>query len=193
MTIAALVVPFKDLAQAKSRLAHVLSQESRRTLACRMLEHVVGVLLGVDDIRTVTILSPVVPDIDAITQWLPDHGRGLNPEIADAIGKLDASRVHRLSMPICRKLGEEDIRALIAAAQSHDVVIAPDKAGTGTNALLLNPRAGFQFAFGPGSFEAHRRIVQEHNWSLEIVRRPGLALDIDDPADLAAAGLIDEE
>ena len=156
MTIDALV-PFKDLAQAKSRLALVLSQTSRRSLACRMLDHVVSVLLGVGDIRTVSILSPVSPDSDAKTRWLADQGRGLNPEIADAIGKLDAARVLIIHADL-PKLEAEDIRALITASQNHDVAIAPDKAGTGTNALLLNPKAGFQFAFGPGSFAAHRRI-----------------------------------
>ncbi|TAL03240.1 MAG: 2-phospho-L-lactate guanylyltransferase [Rhodospirillaceae bacterium] len=187
MTVAALV-PFKDLAQAKSRLALVLSQDRRRSLACRMLDHVVNILLGVTDIGTVSILSPAAPESDAKTRWLLDHGRGLNPEIADAVGKLDASRVLIIHADL-PQLDGEDIRALVTAARDHDVVIAPDKAGTGTNALLLDPKAGFPFAFGPGSFEAHRRIAAEHKWSLGIVRRPGLSLDIDDPADLAAAGL----
>ena len=187
MSIAALI-PFKDLAQAKSRLALILSEEQRRKLARQMLDHVVDVLIGVGDIDSITILSPIEPDIAAKTKWICDRGRGLNPEIAEAVPALGAKRVLVIHADL-PQLTHEDIHTLIEVSGEHDVAIAPDKAGTGTNALLIEADASFPFAFGVGSFEAHSLIANERKWSLGIVRRPGLSLDIDDPADLTAAGL----
>ena len=187
MTVAVLI-PFKDITQAKSRLAQVLSEERRRTLARKMLEHVVGVLRGVTEVQDITILSPAPPEDLSGTKWLRDLGRGLNPEIADALTQLTATRalVIHADLP---QLTPEDIRAIIETSRHHALVLAPDKAGTGTNALLINPKTQFPLAFGPGSFEAHSRAAAVCNLSLGIVRRPGLSLDIDDPADLTAAGL----
>jgi len=186
MTIAALI-PFKDLAQAKSRLAQVLTEPKRQVLARRMLEHVVTTLKAVPDINSITILSPVKPDGLAGTHWLKDEGRGLNPEIQNASGALNAARtlIIHADLP---QLSTGDIQALVAASRDHDIAIAPDKAGTGTNALLLDPGKGFQFAFGPGSCQAHEKEAAARNLSLGVVKRPGLSLDIDEPADLTAAG-----
>jgi len=187
MTIAALI-PFKDLAQAKSRLAQVLAESQRQVLARRMLDHVVAVLRSAPDIGSVTILSPTQPEGLAGTKWLRDQGRGLNPEIQDASTVLDARHVLIIHADL-PNVAADDIRALIAAKQGHDISVAPDKAGTGTNALLLSPDRGFRFAFGPNSFQKHQQEAAARALSLGIVSRPGLSLDIDDPADLAAAGL----
>ena len=51
------LVPFKDSAHVKSRLAQVLSEEQRRALARRMLDHVIDVLRGTDGVDRVAILS----------------------------------------------------------------------------------------------------------------------------------------
>jgi 2-phospho-L-lactate guanylyltransferase len=185
-TIAALI-PFKDVSQAKTRLAKVLSEDRRRELAYGMLDHVVDVLGRVKDIRTVTVLSPNQPEAGKVN-WLLDRGRGLNPEIEAAIKALSADKVLVIHADLPR-LGADDIRALIAAGSSNDVAIAPDKAGTGTNALLIDAKAEFKLSFGPGSFQAHTRDIAARGWSCGEVRRPGLSLDIDEPDDLTAAGL----
>jgi 2-phospho-L-lactate guanylyltransferase len=181
------IVPFKDSAHVKSRLAQVLSEDARRALARRMRDHVVSVLVGADGIGSVTILSPTDP-ADKRTAWIADEGRGLNPEIENAAAKIGGpTLVIHADLP---QVTSADIAALVAESRTHDAVIAPDKAGTGTNALILmKPAADFHLSFGPGSFDAHCRTIKARNWSLAVVRRPGLSLDIDDPADLAAAGL----
>jgi 2-phospho-L-lactate guanylyltransferase len=182
------LVPFKDSAHVKSRLAQVLSEEQRRALARRMLDHVIDVLRGTDGVDRVAILSPTDPGI-ARTTWMADHGRGLNPEIESAIAHIapDAVLIIHADLP---RVERDDIAALVAPSRTHDVVIAPDKAGTGTNALLFAKPAGdFRLSFGPGSFAAHCQTIEQRGWSLAVVRRAGLSLDIDDPADLSAAGL----
>jgi 2-phospho-L-lactate guanylyltransferase len=186
MTIAALI-PFKDVTQAKTRLAKVLSEERRRALAYGMLDHVVEVLTSVSEINTVTVLSPEMPETGRVN-WLRDQGRGLNPEIEAAIQSLSADKVLVIHADLPH-LNGDDIRALVDVSKTHDVAIAPDKAGTGTNALLIDAKAAFKLSFGPGSFQAHSRDIAARDWSLGTVSRPGLSLDIDEPNDLTAAGL----
>ena len=41
------------------------------------------------------------------------------------------------------------------------------------------------FAFGPDSFAKHRAAAQAIGSNPEVVERPGLAFDLDSPADLA--------
>src|SRR4028119_136357 len=59
-------------------------------------------------------------------------------------------------LPADRPLIEpEDVLAVLAGAASAPVVVAPDRARSGTNALLLRPPDALPFLFGPESFEAH--------------------------------------
>src|SRR5690606_422821 len=81
------------------------------------------------------------------------------------------------------------------------VVIAPDRHGRGTNALMLRLRAGqsrpdvpldpdeqsgpvFRFQFGPGSYVLHRAEAERLGFDVATANMPGTALDLDTPADL---------
>ncbi len=63
----------------------------------------------------------------------------------------------------------------------REVVIVPDRHGTGTNALLLTPPDAIEPAFGPGSFARHRELAG----TAGVAELPSLTLDIDTPEDLA--------
>ncbi len=62
--------------------------------------------------------------------------------------------------------------------------LAPGVRG-GTNALLVPCGAPFRFELGPDSFARHLAQARRLGLAAEIVRAPGLAQDIDLPADLA--------
>ena len=64
-------------------------------------------------------------------------------------------------------------------------MIAPDRAARGTNALLVAPPLALGPGFGEESFARHRRLAERADLTLAIVERPGLALDLDTPADVA--------
>ena len=68
-----------------------------------------------------------------------------------------------------------------------EVVIVPDRHGSGTNGLLLAPPDAIAPSFGPGSFERHRSLVLAGGAALRVERPPSLLLDIDTDADLAGA------
>ncbi len=65
------------------------------------------------------------------------------------------------------------------------VVLAPDRAGAGTNALLLRPPGSMPFAFGAGSYAGHLALAREHGVAVATYRAAGTAFDVDGPADLA--------
>ena len=78
----------------------------------------------------------------------------------------------------------EDVAALLALdGAGPRVVIAPDRHETGTNALLVRPPGWLAYAFGQGSFQAHQALAAEARAAVSVLRRPGLAFDLDTPED----------
>jgi 2-phospho-L-lactate/phosphoenolpyruvate guanylyltransferase len=67
-----------------------------------------------------------------------------------------------------------------------EVVVVPDRHGTGTNGLLLTPPDAIAPSFGPGSCERHRALALAAGASFRLERPPSLLLDIDTGADLEA-------
>jgi 2-phospho-L-lactate guanylyltransferase len=66
------------------------------------------------------------------------------------------------------------------------VALAPDRHGTGTNALFVRPPGLLTYAFGPDSFQRHLAQAQAAGAATRVCRLEGLALDVDQPEDLAA-------
>ncbi|MGH2387024.1 MAG: hypothetical protein ACRDIE_02380, partial [Chloroflexota bacterium] len=77
---------------------------------------------------------------------------------------------------------DEMVRAM---PEGPGVVLAPDRRRVGTNALLTRPPLAIPFLFGPGSFEAHRRLAEALDVPLVVHDSPALADDLDTPDDLA--------
>ncbi len=179
------ILPLKLSADRKSRLAPVLSLEERRRLGDRMASHVIAELGSLAAIYEIIILSPQV-----VTSWpvrtVVDHGRGLNAELdAVALTLPGPLLIVHGDLPL---VAAQDIKAMLDAPEAAGCAIAPDRHGQGTNALALHIRPdGFGFAFGPNSFARHQRRL-EHN--MAVIRREGLACDIDTPDDLTHAQTI---
>ena len=75
-------------------------------------------------------------------------------------------------------------RLLAPVRRGARVSIAPDRAGTGTNALVVPAVPGLRFEYGPGSFARHLRMARERGWALAACRLPELSFDLDAPEDL---------
>jgi 2-phospho-L-lactate guanylyltransferase (CobY/MobA/RfbA family) len=65
------------------------------------------------------------------------------------------------------------------------VVLVPNRDDLGTNAIVLSPPDCLALAFGHNSFQRHLRLAAERHLEVEIRRLPRVALDIDEPGDLA--------
>ena len=85
----------------------------------------------------------------------------------------------------------DDLGAMLAAgdaAGTPSVVLAPDRHGRGTNALLLDPSDAIEPAFGGGSREGHAWLARCAGIPyLEVTGRSGLEHDLDMPEDLLLA------
>lgn len=188
------VIPINRLAAAKSRLAPALSDAGRRELALWMAGRVLDAVKRSGAADEIAVVSP---DEGALA-WARAYGAipiaqehgGLNAGLAlareHALARgADALLVLLGDLP---RLTPGEVARLVSAeeqAQSaHSVVLAPDREGQGTNGLLLRPPDLLPFAYGPGSFERHRAIARAFGVEPLVVVSPGLAFDVDTPADL---------
>jgi 2-phospho-L-lactate guanylyltransferase len=79
-----------------------------------------------------------------------------------------------------------DVTALTALSRPDTAVIAPDRHGSGTNALVLQPADGLRFAFGAHSLQRHIAAAQARGWSVQRYDQPRMAFDLDTADDLRA-------
>ncbi len=180
MTVRALV-PIKALDQAKSRLAGELPPRQRRWLVLGMLIHVLDTLKRADGIDEIVLLGPADGPRVAGIRAMTDGGEGLNEDLAQAVARLDDTRLWLVLAADLPDLAPADIEALLAATAAHGIAIAPDHRGDGTNALGFRPPASIGFAFGAGSRARHVALAGPGH---AIIERPGLAFDVDDRAGL---------
>lgn len=175
------LVPIKQGANGKSRLASVLSCEERDALALRMARHVLAELKNCAAIAEIAILSTNCPEWWP-GNWAEDRRQGLNTELAawrHSIGEAPVLIIHA-DLPMLRA---PEVNDLLAAATAQGIALATDRAGKGSNALAIADGRAFDFRFGPGSRNLHAAQVP----GLAVIDLPGLTADIDTPEDLAFA------
>ena len=85
----------------------------------------------------------------------------------------------------CPLMDATEVEALLDFAGSG-LTIVPDRHGTGTNALVLDPPDVMAPSFGPGSFARHAALAQAAGVAVRIRHVPSLAFDVDTPDDVAA-------
>ena len=163
-------------------------------LAGAMLHHVVDVASQATHVQQLCLVGPARPALLPNVPLLADPGFGLNPALQVALMHVSRKGAARMivlfaDLPL---LTSQDIE-LLAVAPADTIAMAPDRHGTGTNALSLPlPQAkGFTFAFGPDSFARHHAEANRLGIRIEEVHSQGLARDVDMPEDLPdAAGLM---
>lgn len=187
------MLPVKSFARAKQRLADTLPAGPRRALAEAMFADVITALR-----RT--------PSLDAIVVVTADHGAqrlagGHGATVLDDHRETGQSAAAQLGVDDARKRGFDRvllvpgdcptldpaaIEALLGRPQPHRpyATIVPDRHGTGTNALLLEPPDAMEPAFGPDSRGRHVERAQAAGIPHTVVEVPTLALDVDTSDDL---------
>jgi 2-phospho-L-lactate/phosphoenolpyruvate guanylyltransferase len=175
------IVPMKAEGKRKTRLAAHLSAIGREELSENLFYHVVRTLQQSPSVTRIIVLSDG-PLLMAGPDWIADKGGGLNAELERA--RLAAGRLPQLILHAdLSLLAVADVEAMTAGA-ADGVAIAPDKHGTGTNALALNDGRPFKLCFGPDSFRLHQAQSPD---AIIVTGRPGLSLDIDTVDDLDEA------
>ena len=184
------IIPVKPLGAGKSRLAAVLGAEQRAALNKHLFGRVLQATLGVFKPERIvivtadTLLLPLMRGQGLHT--LQDLGGGLNAALSLAC-RYAADRGARAVAILPSDLPEvtaEDIKALVEKlSPAPCCVIAPDQQEQGTNALALSPPEPDFFRFGMDSFQAHLEAAKARGMKTRILRRPGLAQDLDTPAE----------
>lgn len=188
------VVPAKDLAQAKQRLAGVLSAEERQGLAQAMLEDVLAALAGVPTLAGVIVVTReavlAATARSSGARVIADlRHEGPNAAIGLAASELATERAGgMLAIPADVPLvTSAEIAEIAAAAPSRPAVtLVPALADMGTNAIALAPVDAMPIRFGKQSFFHHLEAALERGITPRILRLAGAGLDIDRPEDLAA-------
>lgn len=188
-----ILVPVKNLADAKQRLSPVLAAEQRFALAAAMLEDVLDALaLNERRDKVAVVTGDTHARACAQSRSLQVIEDGENPGESGAIEM--ATRVccrrgaeHSLVIPADIPLvTSEEIGAIFAAAPRQGAVLVPSASGRGTNAALRRPAGLFPLRFGNDSFVPHLAAARATGMTVEVLHLPGIGLDVDEPADLAA-------
>ena len=188
------VVPAKRLDDAKRRLAGALPDADRRALVEALLADVLAAVrcLGPVDVLVVTDEPRARPIADAHGARVLAEGaaHGHNAALRHGIAHaqaLGAPSVICLSAD-CPLVDPAELEAMLRASEPSrtSVVLAADRHGAGTNALLLDPADALQPSFGARSLVRHRDAARRAGADTEVLRLRSLALDVDTPDDLAA-------
>ncbi len=203
------IIPVRGLERAKTRLGEALDPEERHALVEGLLRRTIQAAVATPGIRAVAVVSPdpealaVAADAGAVT--LPQGGGGLNEGLADGrawarelgasallvipadLPAIDPDELDRVLQTARDRLaGSRSAARRAGTAVTSLVALVADRAGEGTNLLLLAPPGAIPFQFGPGSRAAHAGAAARAGAVYVELASP-LGLDLDTPDDLLAA------
>jgi 2-phospho-L-lactate guanylyltransferase len=190
----ALLLPVKDLNNAKKRLMGVLTPEERFGLAEAMLADTVRAVRGVALAEKTFVVTNYEPAMRVAREngWeiLREEQQISESHSVDAASRICERRgvTALLRLPLDLPLVQSsDIDELLAEEwQAPTLVIVPSRDGTGTNAMLRTPPTLFPSHFGNGSFAKHLAEAENANACVVVRRNPRIEMDVDDEADLRA-------
>ena len=185
------LVPLKSSDQAKTRLASILDAQQRARLFFAMAEHVIRTLRACDDIQGVVVatssqqVAAFAAELGALTIMQPAD-LGMSFALSSALQTLQSVKPSRVLMlpgdlPL---VTARSLQRLLAEPQPGIVIVA-DRQRIGTNALLCAPPQAILPTFGGRSFERHLNAAATAGIHVSVLDLPELALDLDEPEDLA--------
>jgi 2-phospho-L-lactate/phosphoenolpyruvate guanylyltransferase len=176
------LVPLKRLGRAKSRLAEALTAAERAELMVTLLERVVEAVQGAGVDRITLVTSEPLAHDGAVT-W-HDGGLPWNEALARAIAEVVDEELVAVISADLPFLGPDDVTALISATPARGVVVGR-ALDAGTNAVSMRPPGVLPTRFGePGSAALHAASAAARGLECVTLDLPGLAFDVDTPADL---------
>jgi 2-phospho-L-lactate/phosphoenolpyruvate guanylyltransferase len=183
---AAVLVPVKRFTSAKARLSGVLDASQRAELARWLADRVIAAARPLPTF--------VACDDDTIAEWADGHGAevlwspglGLN-------GAVDAGRAtiagkgyeHLVTIHSDVPLAS-DLGSLVTAAT---ITLVPDRRRDGTNVVAVPLSVELPASYGGGSFSRHLTAALATGLRVEVRGDPRLAIDVDNPDDLAHPAL----
>lgn len=186
-----ILVPVKDLREAKHRLSPALSPEQRTALARAMVEDVFDALAPFATDPGVTVVSG--------DMWASQQARARKFSIILDDAQAGETAAIEMATSYCLGSGcefsvvfpadiplitSDEVRAFLALRPSKGCVISPAADGRGTNGILRTPPDLIPLRFGNDSFLPHLAASKETGLDVAVQQFPGIALDVDRPGDL---------
>lgn len=190
----ALLLPVKDLRNAKKRLAGVLTPEERFGLAEAMLADTIRTIQRVRKAERIFVVTNYQPALNVAEEngWeilredrqiSESHAVDFASRVCEERGVTGLLRVP-LDVPLAQAGDIDELLATECGAPG--LVIVPSRDGTGTNAIFRTPPALFPSHFGEGSLAKHLSEATRADAKVFIRRSSKLEMDVDDESDLRA-------
>lgn len=186
-----ILVPIKNTAFAKQRLASILDQPARTQLAQAMLTDVLNTLHEWKNRPKVGIVTG-----DPYATKLAEEFRF--EVIADTDNPGETGAIE-MATRLCVERGEDstlvipgdiplitvgELEEIFKHAPAEGSLLVPAGDGRGTNAAYRAPADLFPLKFGNDSFKPHHAAAQATGKACVVLKLPGIAVDVDNPADL---------
>jgi 2-phospho-L-lactate guanylyltransferase len=186
-----ILVPVKNLATAKQRLASILDQAARTSLAQAMLEDVLSALHAWRERPPVAVVTSD-PFASSLARRLSFH------VIEDHQNRSETDAIE-MATRVCQAQGAEstlvipgdiplvkawELQQVLQAAPLRGTVLVPAGDGRGTNAAWRKPAGLFPLRFGNDSFQPHLEAARSTGQPCVVLQLAGVALDVDRPEDL---------
>ena len=189
----ALLIPIKDPANAKTRLAELLSEDERRRLAWAMFDDVTRAITTASKPDRIILVSSFAPAVERARDlgWdvLIEETQVSESASVDWALRILSERgfttVMRLPADLPLVRGEDIDGLLSTEIGAPAALLVPSREGTGTNAIIRTPPTLFPSRFGPNSLTLHREEAGRVGVECVIVNNTRIGLDIDEPADIS--------
>jgi 2-phospho-L-lactate guanylyltransferase len=184
-----LLIPIKNLTNAKQRLSLVLDQPERTALAQAMLWDVVNAVAASNTDVSLVTSDPYALELAAdfhfeVIADIFNPGETGAIEMASQICEsrgMNSTLVIPADIPLIKT---EEINQVLAAAPEQGSVLVPASDGRGSNAILRRPASLFPLRFGNDSFQPHLTAARATGLPCTVLSFAGIGLDIDNPLDL---------
>jgi 2-phospho-L-lactate/phosphoenolpyruvate guanylyltransferase len=186
-----ILIPVKSLANAKQRLASLLDQPTRTKLAQAMLFDVLETLGSWQSRPEVGVVTsdPFAVELARRFEFqiIPDNANRSETDAIEMATRfceargVDSTLVIPGDIPLIQV---HELEQILQAAPDEGSVLVPAADGRGTNAAWRRPAGLFPLRFGNDSFKPHLAAARATQKPCVVLQLPGIALDIDSPADL---------
>jgi len=186
-----ILVPVKNLANAKQRLAAVIDQASRTELAQAMLLDVLEALAGWPERPAVGLVTsdPFAMNLARRFSFevIPDNANRSETDAIEMATRvcesrgIDSTLVIPGDIPLIKS---QELEQILKSAPAEGCVLAPAADGRGTNAAFRRPAGLFPLRFGNDSFKPHLAAAHATGKPCVVLSLPGIGLDVDSPGDL---------
>ena len=186
-----ILIPVKNLDSAKQRLARLFDQSTRTELAKAMLQ----------DVLEVVSSWAARPSVSLVTNdpFALELARHFDFEVINDIENQGETQAIEMATRHCEEHGigntlvipgdiplieVGELEKIMRDAPDVGSVLVPAANGRGSNAVFRRPAALFPLRFGNDSFQPHLAAARATGKPCVVLSLPGIALDVDNPADL---------